>query len=59
MRPFRAVEALDVVEHVSPSFVARAIGFARRALGLQRREKLSMAALSQQLPERLMEQVTP
>ena len=39
MAPFRVVKALDVVEHVSPSFVARAIGFARRALGLQRREE--------------------
>ena len=33
------VEALDVVEHVGSGFVTRAIGFARRALGLERGEE--------------------
>ncbi len=60
------VEAFDVFEHFGLRLISRAIGFARDPLGLQRREpkagaanKLSMAALSQTLPERLIERVTP
>jgi hypothetical protein len=33
------IETLDVIEHVSPGFVARAIGFALGSLCLQRREE--------------------
>ena len=62
----RVVEAFDVIEHLGLRLISRAIGFARDPLGLQRGEpkagvanKLSMAALSQTLPERLIEQVTP
>lgn len=54
------VEAFDVIEHVLPCLIARAVGFARDPFGLQRGEKkLSIAALSQTLPDRLIEQVTP
>ena len=60
------VEAFDVIEYFGLCLISRAIGFARDLFGLQRREpkageanKLSMAALSQTLPERLIEQVMP
>jgi hypothetical protein len=55
---FGIVEALDVVEHVSLGFVTRAIGF---ALGpfFSDEKKLSIAALSQTLPDRLMLQMMP
>ncbi len=33
------VEAFDVIEHVLPCLIARAIGFARDPLGLQRGEE--------------------
>ena len=61
----RVVEAFDVIEHLGLCLISRAIGFVRDAFGLQRREpkagvanKLSMAALSQTLPERLIDQPT-
>ena len=54
------VEPLDVVEHIGPGLVPCAIGFARRALDLQRREEApSIAALSQTFPARLMLQTMP
>lgn len=53
------VEAFDVIEHVLPCLSARAIGFARDPLGFQQGEKLSIAVLSQTLPDQLIEQVTP
>lgn len=35
----RVVKALDLIEHIRPGLVPRAIGFARSALNLQRREE--------------------
>jgi len=56
---FRIVEALNVIEHIGPGVVSGSVHSARRSLGLQRHEKkLSLAALSQTLPERLIEQTT-
>jgi hypothetical protein len=52
----RVAEALDIVEHVGPCFVASAIDLPADALGLQ---KLSTAALSQTLQARLIEQTVP
>jgi hypothetical protein len=46
---FSIVEAFDVSEHVSLGFVTH----------LSEEKKLSIAALSQTLPERLIEQMTP
>ena len=56
---FSIVEALDVVEHVSLGFVTCPIRFACRAFVFSEEKKLSIAALSQTLPERLIEQVMP
>jgi hypothetical protein len=50
------VKALDVIERIGSGFIADPIDPAGNALGLQ---KLSVAALSQTLPERLIEPVTP
>jgi hypothetical protein len=52
------VEPLDVIEHICPCLVPGAIGFARRGSVLSDEKKLSIAALSQTLPERLIEQTT-
>lgn len=56
----------DGIEHLGHCLISRVSGFARDPRGLQRREpqagaasKLSMAALSQTLPERLIKQLTP
>src|SRR6478672_9730236 len=58
MAPPGIVEALDVVEHVGLGLVARAVF--RAVLSVSSEEKkLSIAALSQTLPERLIEQATP
>ena len=35
----RIVEPLDIVEHIRPGLIPGAIGFACRALGLERREE--------------------
>lgn len=48
------VEAFDVIEHLGPCLISRAISSV-----FSEEKKLSMAALSQTLPERLIEQVTP
>jgi hypothetical protein len=53
-----ALVALDTVEHIGPSLIPRAAGFERVALAFQRREEDSISALSQQSPERLIEQLT-
>jgi hypothetical protein len=53
------VEALDVVEHVRPGGVAGSIDLAPIRSVFRDEKKLSIAALSQTLPERLVEQVTP
>ena len=53
------VEALDVIEHVGLRVIARAI-YPRPDRSVFGEEKqLSIAALSQTLPDRLIEQVTP
>ena len=59
MSSLRIVEALDVVEHVGLGLVARSIGFACCPSVLSDEKKLSIEALSQTFPERLIEQVTP
>ena len=59
MAPRRIVEALDVVEHVCLRVIAGAVGLAPDPLGFSEEKKLSIAALSQTLPDRLIEQVTP
>ena len=53
------VEAFDVIEHVLPCLIAR--GQVLRAIRsvFGEEKKLSIAALSQTLPDRLIEQVTP
>ena len=55
----RIVEALDVVEHVCLRMIARAICFAPDLLVLSDEKKLPMAAVSQTLPDRLIEQAMP
>jgi hypothetical protein len=52
MSAFRIVEALDVIEHVGLGFIPHSIRPARRSLS---REKLSIAALSQTLPDAVVE----
>jgi hypothetical protein len=56
---FRIVEALDVVEYISSRLVSGAVRFAPYALVFNDEKKLSIAALSQTLPERLIEQTMP
>jgi hypothetical protein len=57
---FWIVETLDVVEHICLGLIARAVQFALRcARSSNDEEKLSMAALSHTLPERLIEHTTP
>ena len=60
MPPPRIVEPLDVVEHVGPG-LRPASGRSLRAVRsvFSDEKKLSIAALSQTLPERLMEQWMP
>jgi hypothetical protein len=55
----QVIEALDVIEHVGSCLVAG--GYVRRAVRsvLSEEKKLSIAALSHTLPDRLMLQVTP
>ena len=52
------VEALDVGEHICLRVIARAVGFTPDPLVFSEEKKLSIAALSQTLPNRLIEQVT-
>ena len=59
MPTFSIVEALDVVEHVSLGFVTCAIGLRAVRSVFSDEKKLSIAALSQTLPERLIEQTMP
>jgi hypothetical protein len=56
---FGVVEALDVVEHIRLGFVPRALRLRAMRLVFKDEKKLSIAALSQTLPERLIEQITP
>lgn len=53
------VKDLDVVEQVGPRLVMRGVAGAVDPFVLQTVEKLSVGALSQQLPLRLIEQVMP
>jgi hypothetical protein len=56
---FSIVEALDVVEHVSFGILPDSMGFACCGSVLSEEKKLSIAALSHTLPDRLIEQTTP
>jgi hypothetical protein len=56
---FSIVEAFDVIEHVSLGVVTRPIRLRVVCSVLSEEKKLSIAALSQTLPERLIEQMTP
>ncbi len=53
------VENLDVVEDIGPRLIPRPVNLARGALCFSEEKKLSIAALSQTLPERLIEQMIP
>jgi hypothetical protein len=53
------VKALNVIEHVGFSLIPHSVHLARDPLGLSEENKLSFAALSQTLPERLIEQMAP
>ena len=59
MKTLRIVEALDVIEHVGSCVIL--VRYVLRAVRsvLSDEKKLSIAALSQTLPERLIEQTTP
>jgi hypothetical protein len=60
MTPGRIVEPLDVVEHIRSGLVSCPICFAAGTLSVFSDEKkLSIAALSQTLPDRLMLQTMP
>ncbi len=56
MPAYGVVEAFDIVEHIGPCLIPCPVDLAGGPFGLQ---KLSIAAVSQTLPERLIEQVTP
>ena len=55
MTPDRIVEPLDVVEHIRPGLVPGAIGFAPVRSVFNDEKKLSIVALSQTLPDRLIQ----
>ena len=59
MASTRVVEPLDVMEHVVPGLVAGAIYLAGGPLSFSEENKLSIAALSQTMPDRPMLQITP
>ncbi len=59
MSPVGVVEAFDVVEHIGSGLVPRSIDFILIRSVFSDEKKLSIAALSQTLPERLVEQVMP
>jgi hypothetical protein len=50
-----AIEALDIIEHVLPCLITRVIGLRAIRSVLSEEQKLSIAALSQTFPERLIE----
>lgn len=52
------VEALNVIEHVCLRVIARAVGLRPIGSVFSEEKKLSIAALSQTSPDRLIEQVT-
>jgi hypothetical protein len=53
------VEPFDVVEHICSGLVPGEIDFTRNASVFSDEKKLSIAALSQTLPDRLMLQTMP
>ena len=55
----RIVEALDIIEHVGPGLVPRPVCLRAVRSVFSDEKKLSMAALSQTFPERLIEQLIP
>jgi hypothetical protein len=55
---FRVVEALDIVKHVCLCFIAMYVLLLVRSV-FSDEKKLSIAALSHTLPDRLIEQTTP
>jgi hypothetical protein len=57
--PLGIVEALDVVEHVGHGLIPRALHLRGVRSVFNDEKKLSIAALSHTLPERLIEQTTP
>ena len=57
MLAFGSVEALDVVGHVSFGFLRGSIGLRAVRSVVSEEKKLSIAALSQTLPGRLIEQI--
>ena len=59
MSALGVVKVLDVVEHIGSGFIAGPIPLAGIRSVLSDEKKLSIAALSQTVPERLIEQVTP
>lgn len=59
MTPGRIVEPLDVVEHISFGRVPCPIGLPAVRSVFSDEKKLSIAALSQTLPDRLMQQTMP
>ena len=59
MSTFSIVEAFDLIEHVSLGFVMHPIRLRAVRSVLSEEKKLSIAALSETLRERLIEQMTP
>jgi hypothetical protein len=59
MTPDGIIESLDVIEHICSGLVPGAIGFALGSFGFSDEKKVSIAALSQTLPDRLMPQTMP
>lgn len=57
--PPRVVEVLDIVEHVRPGVIPRPVDLRVVRSVSTDEKKLSIAALSQTLPERFIEQVMP
>jgi len=57
--PLGIVEALNVIEHIGLGLIPRPVRLARCSFVFSKEKKLSIAALSQTLPDRLMEQVMP
>ena len=52
------VEVFDVIERVGLGLVSCVVDLAGHSFDLEREEELAIAALSQQLPDRLIEQAT-
>ena len=59
MPALRIVEALNVIEHIGSCLISGSVLFRAVRSVLSEEKKLSIAALSQTLPERLIEEMTP